>query len=233
MKKPQEKTMSDQINKEVFGSRLKQLMKSYGETTYSLGARFNLSPPSISRYTRAEMAPKMTTIYALADYFDVNPKWLMGQSVSMYQSDILDDSDINADHSLIDISVFDEIRYDLPIFSNHRLKEALHLPLSRLSEWGPVFGYRIPDDTMAPVLRPGDLVVIRLSTDIKSGNAVAFHVNRQNMMIRKVIVQGGQIIAQPLNPSADAACYQINKNHVQFIGRVVYCLHREETYFDA
>ncbi|MGN0194152.1 MAG: helix-turn-helix domain-containing protein [Pseudoramibacter sp.] len=220
-----------EINKNIFGTRLKQLMKSYGETTYSLGRHFKLSPPSISRYTRGEMAPKMTTLYALADYFDVNPEWLMGEPVSMYSSDVLDDSDIDADKSLVNISVFDEIRYDLPIFSNHRLKKELQMPLEQLSKWGPVFGYRIPDESMSPILQPGDLVVIRLDTELQSGNAVAFHANRENMKIRKVIVQGSQIIAQPVNPNADAVSYHIQQDHVQIIGRVVYCLHQEETYF--
>lgn len=219
------------INKTVFGTRLKQLMKSYGETTYSIGRHFKLSPPSISRYTRGEMAPKMTTLYALADYFGVNPEWLMGEPVSMYQSDVLDDSDIGAEKSLVSVSVFDEIRYDLPIFSNHRIKRELQMPLDQLTKWGPVFGYRIPDESMSPILQPDDLVIIRLDTAVQSGNAVAFHANGENMKIRKVIVQGKQLIAQPVNPNVDAVSYHIQQDRVQIIGRVVYCLHQKETYF--
>ena len=63
------------INKVIFGQRLKHLMTNYNETTYSLSAKFNLSPPTISRYTRGEMVPKATTIRTMADYFDVSPLW--------------------------------------------------------------------------------------------------------------------------------------------------------------
>ena len=46
------------VDKQVFGQRLKYLMTNFNETTYSMSRKFNLSPPSISRYTRGEMAPK-------------------------------------------------------------------------------------------------------------------------------------------------------------------------------
>ena len=179
--------MSNSIHKSIFGQRLKQLMKNFNETTYSLSEQFNLSPPSISRYTRGEMAPKMTTVYALADYFDVNPEWLMGKTVSMYESEILGDT--HAAGHAFDISVFDEIRYDRPIFSNH--KTADHL----------------------------------------SGATVALHVNKEPMIIRKIILMGNKLITQPFNADADAAVYDIRKHHVQTIGTIVYRRHVEEAYF--
>ena len=64
------------VDKQVFGQRLKYLMTNFNETTYSMSRKFNLSPPSISRYTRGEMAPKITTIREMAAYFDVSPLWL-------------------------------------------------------------------------------------------------------------------------------------------------------------
>lgn len=222
--------MPQSINKEVFGKRLKQLMKTYSETTYSLGKQFKLSPPSISRYTRGEMAPKMTTIYALSEYFDVNPEWLMGKTVSMYTSEIIDETDA-ANDDTFDISVFDEIRYDCPIFSNHKTDKHLAVPIKSLTEWGPVFGYRIPDDSMAPILSKDDLVVIKLSTNIQNGNLVALHVRSHSMIIRKIRTNGPRIVIQPVNPEFDADALDRRKSSVQIIGSVVYCLHTEEKYF--
>lgn len=222
--------MQNQINKAVFGKRLKQLMKNYHETTYSLAEHFKLSPPSISRYTRGEMAPKVTTVHALAKYFDVNPEWLMGKTVSMYESEILD-SDDDIAGSLYDISVFEEIRYDCPVFSNRKSGQHITVPIDRLSKWGPVFGYRMPDDSMAPEFHEGDLLIIRLDTNIRSGSRIALHVNKEPMIIRKTILMGQKLITQPINPEYDAGSYQLRKNFVQFIGQVVYCLHTKETFY--
>jgi len=222
--------LDNHINKDVFGSRLKQLMKNFNETTYSLSKQFKLSPPSISRYTRGEMAPKMTTVHALAEYFDVNPEWLMGKTVSMYESEILDDEGPQQE-TCFDISVFDEIRYDKPIFSNHKNDRHLKLPIDRLTEWGPVFAFEIPDDTMAPVLRPSDLVVIKLDTQLVTGDFVALHVNEEPLIIRKINIDKNKIITQPFNPQYDARSYDLHKNNVQIIGSIVYCLHTEERFF--
>lgn len=69
------------INKELFSKRLTQLMQENNETTYTMGDRFGLSSPTISRYMTGQMAAKITTIKAFAEYFSVNELWLMGYDV--------------------------------------------------------------------------------------------------------------------------------------------------------
>ena len=69
------------VTKEIFSKRLKELMSDNNETTYSVGEILNLSAATISRYTDGKMAPKITTIYSMATYFNVNPVWLMGYDV--------------------------------------------------------------------------------------------------------------------------------------------------------
>ena len=64
------------INK--FATRLHELMKEKGLTTYSLADIIYLTPSAISRYINAKMSPKRTTVEALAKYFNVNSTWLMG-----------------------------------------------------------------------------------------------------------------------------------------------------------
>ena len=221
--------MNNQIDKQIFGKRLKQLMKNYSETTYSLSQQFKLSPPSISRYTRGDMAPKMTTIRAMAEYFDVNPEWLMGLPVSMYNTEILNEDEQDSSH--FDISVFDEIRYDRPIFSYQKTDQQLSLPIDKLSEWGSVFGLVIKDDVMAPDLKTTDLVAIQLNPKITEGRLIAFHANEKPMQIRKVHLDGAFFITQPLNSEYNSDVYHIKKDSVQIIGRVVYRLRHEEQYY--
>lgn len=69
------------VTKEIFSKRLKELMDDVNETTYSLGEVINLSAATISRYADGKMAPKITTIYSMAEHFNVNPVWLMGYDV--------------------------------------------------------------------------------------------------------------------------------------------------------
>jgi len=68
------------IDIKKFSSRLHELMKENGLTTYSLGNIVYLSSGAISRYINAKMKPKRTTVEAMAKYFNVNSDWLMGIS---------------------------------------------------------------------------------------------------------------------------------------------------------
>lgn len=218
------------VNKELFGKRLKHLMTSFNENTYSMSRKFNLSAPSISRYSRGEMVPKITTIQAMAKYFDVNPHWLMGENVSMYEDEIIE----NEEHSRngFTLSVFSKIAYDTPIFSNEKNNEILEFSSRQLSKWGSVFAMNINDDVMSPLLSQDDTVVIKLSTNPQEGNLVALHVGNDDLIIRKVILKKNLLILQPQNFSYDAEVFNLNQTNVQFIGRVVYKRHTSEQYFD-
>lgn len=69
------------VTKEIFSKRLKELMVINNETIYSIGEILNLAPSTISRYSDGKMSPKITTIYSMANHFNVNPVWLMGYDV--------------------------------------------------------------------------------------------------------------------------------------------------------
>lgn len=218
------------LDKQVFGHRLKYLMTNFNETTYSMSRKFNLSPPSISRYTRGEMAPKITTIRAMAAYFDVSPLWLMGQPVSMYDTEVLDDSEPFG--SEVTLSVFGSIKYQLPVFSNEKTTHTLTLPSDQLAKWGPVFALEITDTSMEPTLMKNDLVVVKLNTFLKSCDLTALHVGESDLKIRKVSFRKNQVILQPHNSAFEVEVYDLNKDNVQIIGSVVYQKRVYERFFD-
>lgn len=222
--------MAHEFNKKVFGERLKHLMENFNETTYSLGKKFNLSPPTISRYTRGEMMPKMTTVTALAEYFNVSPLWLSGASVSIYEREILEQPD--GFDTPVPISVFKQIKYQLPVFSNEKTDSPLYLPMNKVSKWGAVFAMLMPDDSMAPTLEKGDALVIKLNTFLRGGDLTALHVNHSDLMIRRVIFDKTRIILQPHNFAYNAQVYSLKQDDVQILGSVIYKRHVSEHYFE-
>lgn len=72
------------VTKEIMAKRLKGLMEANNETTYTMAERFGLTSPTISRYMTGQMAPKITAINAIAEYFGVNSVWLMGYDEPKY-----------------------------------------------------------------------------------------------------------------------------------------------------
>lgn len=219
------------LDKETFGKRLKYLMDTFNETTYSMSKKFNLSPPSISRYTRGEMSPKVTTIRAMATYFDVSPLWLMGNQVSMYETEILEENLLSAG-AQVSLSVFENVKYQLPVFSNEKSEYSISLPSIQVSKWGPVFAMKILDRSMEPTLLKDDQIVVKLHTYLKSGELTALHVNQSDLLIRKVSFRKNQVILQPHNSTFNVEVYDLNKDDVQIIGSVVYQKRIYERFFE-
>lgn len=68
----------------IFPARLTEAMRDNGETVHSMAAKVYLTAPTISRYMRGRMAPKVTTVFAMANILEVSPEWLMGQDVAKH-----------------------------------------------------------------------------------------------------------------------------------------------------
>ena len=50
------------VDKALFGQRFSELLRTSGETTYSIAAALSMSPGTISRYANGLMAPKIPTV---------------------------------------------------------------------------------------------------------------------------------------------------------------------------
>lgn len=70
----------------IFAQRFRDLLQGQEENTHSLAKKLALTPATISRYANAKMAPKVPTLYAIADIYNVNPLWLYGFDVPMKKS---------------------------------------------------------------------------------------------------------------------------------------------------
>lgn len=71
----------------VFAKRFDSLLQLKEENTYSLAKKLGLTAATISRYAHAKMAPKLPTLYAIADIYNVNPLWLYGFDVPMEKAE--------------------------------------------------------------------------------------------------------------------------------------------------
>ncbi len=71
----------------IFAKRFSELLRVSNENTYTMAQKLGLTPATISRYANGIMAPKLPTLYAIADIFDVNPIWLFGFDAPKYELD--------------------------------------------------------------------------------------------------------------------------------------------------
>ncbi len=76
--------MKEEIILDKFAERFSKLIKDSSFEVLEIAQKLGLkSVSTIYRYMNAEMSPKITTVKYIAELFNVNPLWLMGQDAPM------------------------------------------------------------------------------------------------------------------------------------------------------
>jgi transcriptional regulator with XRE-family HTH domain len=91
---------------------------------------------------------------------------------------------------------------------------------------GPLFLSRVPDNAMTPTLQPGDTVMIHAGRrKLQSGNIYAFTPKDGVMQMRRLESRGRRIGVLADNRDLYAA-YELDRDQVRLIGRVVWLARR-------
>ena len=75
----------EKIEFQTFQNNLKSLMQSRGYSMKALSLALNMNTTSISRYF-IDRNPDLTSIWRIADHFDVSIDWLLGRTTSRYEA---------------------------------------------------------------------------------------------------------------------------------------------------
>ena len=200
MKEP---VLKNEVNKEAFGRRLTQAMEERRETTYSLADSVSLTASTISRYANGKMAPKIPTLFQLADYLRVNPLWLMGYDRPREQ-----------------------IRQErIPVLSAPgATPDPGGAGGAEMLAAGPQtradFCFRVADDSMSGArILAGDYVFVQRQDDVEDGEIAAVDVGG-SFSLRRVYKAGGRTImkAEPVRDGAAQADAVIIGRAVAFQG---------------
>lgn len=70
---------------EMFRKNIRMLMDSRGMTMKDLSLAINMNTTSITRYFY-DRNPDTMSLWRIADFFDVSIDWLLGRTVSRYES---------------------------------------------------------------------------------------------------------------------------------------------------
>ena len=109
--------MEDEIDLKIFSERFTSLIKEKQTDITFLAKQLGLkSNSTIYRYMNGEMRPKITTIKCLADFYHVNPRWLMGYNVSRESAlpyGAIFDFSTETDRSMLESAIVYAIQNDL------------------------------------------------------------------------------------------------------------------------
>lgn len=204
------------ISKELFSKRFAHILSNSDETTYSLAEKLGMTPATISRYANGIMAPKLPTVYSIADIFKINPLWLMGY-------DDVGKNDANNSTKSVKIPVLGIVQAGLPIGAVENIIDYEEIT-EEMARQGEFFGLKIRGDSMEPKFSEGDVVIVRKQSDVDSGTIAIVMVNGDEATVKKIQKFDGGINLVPSNGSYDIKTYtneMIEKLPVRILGKVV------------
>ncbi len=210
-----------EIKREEFASRLSQTLEASNETTHTLGEALSLSGATISRYQNGKMLPKITTLYAMAAYLNVNPIWLMG-----YDEDkalTANDRPYLAAANLAPVTV-----KKLPLLGNIAAGEPIWAQqgydsfVAAGENTEADFCLKVKGDSMINAgIFSGDIVLIKSCPDVDDGEIAAVLIDDE-ATLKRVYKLGDRVILRPENPNYSPMefCKTDGKN-IRILGKAI------------
>jgi len=194
-----------------FGERLRELRTNNNMTVKELGEAVGLSGSAISRYENGEMEAKKTALQVLANYFKVNPAWLMGLDVPKHLED-------KPKHKLVPIlgtiAAGQPILAQENIIGYEQVEENEDLDFCLKVKGNSMIGARIYD---------GDIVFIHKQDDVENGEIAAVIIDGEEATLKRVYKRRGEIVLHSENPTIpDMIFTSKDRKEIRILGKVKY-----------
>lgn len=214
--------------------RIKELMLSRKWSQRELERRAGLGVGTIAKWKNFD--PTIQNIQKVADVLGVSVAYLTGESDYKTEQDALIHKwneqmsaglpdEVRRIEAGIRIPVLGEVPCGIPIEAVEFLDAEDWEEISEvLSRQGRFYGLKVKGDSMNPVIREGDTLIVQCTPDAESGDIVIVKVNGNDACCKKLIKKQDGIILQSFNPVYDPMVFNIEEIQslpVQIIGKVV------------
>ena len=213
----------DKIIFEKVGKRLKQARELRHITLEDAGKKVDVHKSTVLRWENGETEKiKLPVIEILANYYNVNPVWLMGYDVPMERHEI--DSNIFPDTDTPKkIPVVGKISAGLPILATENIEGYEFAPSSQIKEGYTYFYLRVQGDSMNLKFNEGDIVLVQKQDDLENNEIGVILVNGFDATVKKYRKENGLVILEPMstNPENTVQIYNPKDISIKVIGKVI------------
>lgn len=213
----------DKIIFEKVGKRLKQARELRHITLEDAGKKVDVHKSTVLRWENGETEKiKLPVIEILANYYNVNPVWLMGYDVPMKRHEI--DSNIFPDTDTPKkIPVVGKISAGLPILATENIEGYEFAPSSQIKEGYTYFYLRVQGDSMNLKFNEGDIVLVQKQDDLENNEIGVILVNGFDATVKKYRKENGLVILEPMstNPENTVQIYNPKDISIKVIGKVI------------
>ncbi len=205
--------------REILAENLEYLIKNRGIDQKILAEQIGVSDTTISNWVRGLKYPRIDKIQLIADYFGIKytdlvterePMNLIKTSQKTVKIPIL--GKINHDNS---------VREDGGFYTGSPLEENYRTTLDEGLPFGKLFYLEVKDDSMAPTIPKGAMVLIREQQDVDNGEIAAVITNdNEEATLKRVKKQGKIIMLVPDNNKYEITVIS-NNDSAQIIGKAI------------
>lgn len=217
--------MNEDIVLNKFSQRLSTLIKEHDTNINDLIKVLGIkSKSTIYRYINAEMSPKITTVKYLAEFYNVNPVWLMGYDVpkenqiQKIQSNIFPITD-----EPIKVPVLGKISAGMPMSATENIEGYEFAPSSYIKDGYNYFYLKVQGDSMNLKFNEGDIVLVQQQDLLENGEIGVILVNGDDATVKKYKKENGLVILEPMSTNTEntVQIYDPKKINIRIVGKVV------------
>lgn len=213
--------------KKLFGERLKEMIDKFNKTPKDIADITGLTEATISRYINGILEAKRTTIHIIAQYFNINPNYLLGLTDDPNINDNMVRETSNAyiiNSEVTRIPVLGKISAGLPLLAVENIEGYEFISKDMLSPYCEYFYLRVVGDSMNLKMIDGDKVLVQKQDIVENGDIAIVIVNGYDAVIKKFVKQDNivQLLPMSTNPEHLPQIYDTDKVDVRIIGKAVY-----------
>lgn len=196
-----------------FSKVFKNLRKDNNLTQSELAKKLGVATSTVGMYERAQREPDFETLEKIANCFGVNMNTLLGTN-----------SEKNS-LSGTKIPVLGKVAAGIPITAVENILDYEEISSENAAS-GEFVALKIQGSSMEPRMYDGDVVIVRVQSNVENGEVAVVMVDGSEATVKKVQFHPNGIFLKPFNPSYDPIFYsneEIEKLPVRIFGKVVEC----------
>lgn len=202
-------------------ARREELGMSQEELANKLGYR---SRSTINKIEMGKNDITQTKIKAFADALQTTPGYLMGYDTSIQDNPLnLPEGAVPYNPIMHRIPILGDIAAGLPIFAEENIEGYTY---TELNHGGKYFALRVKGDSMTAANIPdGSLVTVRVQPQVENNEIAAVRVNEDNATVKRFKQEGNIVMLMPqsYNPEHQIQIYDLKKDKITIVGKVVEC----------
>lgn len=208
------------INYKLVGKRLKQSREIKNISLEEAGRYVGVNKSTIMRWENGQTEKfKIPVLKKLAEFYDVNPSWLMGFNVSQEYPTIS-----NLKSSVYMCPVYGRISAGQPNWAEERIEGKLPIDINLMNIINPeeCFFLRVNGESMNKEIKNGAYALIRKTDFVKNGEIAVVLVNGYDATLKKFSKQNDLIILEPMSTDPSFTTQVYGKDtEIKVIGKYI------------